>query len=152
MLNLKYIRAIVCFSPILMATSSKIAVSRAENLFQMLFEDGHISSDVADKSKKEYKILLPDKEFLKAAKDFSISDRVDGFFKQHVKNNSDFHKHPKLILILSNGKGRVEGGFSIIESIILNGTKERTVIVQRTVHDWILHSGKRLSRDMWTNV
>ena len=54
----------------------------------------------------------------------------------------------KLILILSHGSGRVEGGFSINESIILNGMKERSVIAQRTVHNWILHSGERLSRDL----
>ena len=77
----------------------------------MLLEDGHISSDVADKSKKEYKNLLLDKKFLKAAKDFSISDRIDGFFNQHVKNDSDFHKFLKLILILSHGNGRVGGFF-----------------------------------------
>ena len=106
--------------------------------------------NVADKSKKEYKNLLLDNGFLKAAKDFSISDRVDGCSKQHFKNDSVFHKSLKLILILSHGNGRVEGGFSINESIILNGMgmKEHTVIAQRTVHDWILHSGKRLSRDL----
>ena len=49
-----------------MATNSKVAVSKAESLFQVLFEDGHISSDVADKSKKEYRNLLFDKEFLAA--------------------------------------------------------------------------------------
>ena len=157
LLKFKYTRAVSCLLPILMATNSKIAVSRAESLFQMLFavsraEDGHISSDVADKSKKEYKDLLLEKEFLKAAKDFLISDRVDVFFKQDVKNNSDIHKHLKLILILSNEKGASKKGFSINQSIIINGMKERTVIAHRTVHGWILLSGKRLSRDTWTYV
>ena len=49
-LKFKYTGAIPCFSPILMATNSKVAASRAERLFQMIFEDGHISSDVAHKS------------------------------------------------------------------------------------------------------
>ena len=43
-LKFTYTGAISCFSPILMATSSKVGVSRTESLFQMLFEDGHISS------------------------------------------------------------------------------------------------------------
>ena len=37
------VQVISCFSLILVATSSKIAVSKAESLFQMLFEDGHTS-------------------------------------------------------------------------------------------------------------
>ena len=66
----------------------------------------------------------------------------------NMSKMTDIHKPLKLILILCHGNGRVEAGFSITESIILNDMKERTVIVQRTVHDWILHSGKRLSRDL----
>ena len=44
----------------------------------------------------------------------------------YVKNDSDFLKPLELILRLSHDNGRVEGGFSINESIILNGMKERT--------------------------
>ena len=118
----------------------------------MLFEDGYIFSDVADKSKKEYKNLLLDEDFLKAAKEFSISDRVDGFFRQHVKNDSDIYKSLKLILILSHGNGRVEGGFSINKSISLNGMRSAKSWPRKldTIGSFIQRSGCPVI--WWTNI
>ena len=133
---------------------------RFGTLLKILGESGLVSTVTAEKARKEYKILLHNKDFLEKAKEFDVkSQRVDDFHATIFSKGKDYQDLlfiTKKVLILSHGNGRVESGFSINEDLLNENMKQELIVAQRVVYGGVMQEGGILkvnvSKEMMAEV
>ena len=118
--------------------SAKSLVKGFSKLMETLIDLGHVSSESADKAKRQYSKLVDNKDFISEPKKFSInSDLVDEFYARILYSPSEVD----LIVILSHGNARVEFGFSINENLLQVNMKECSAVSQRLAYEGIYRCG-----------
>ena len=122
----------------------KSLIKRFSKLMDTLIDLGHVSSESADKAKRQYSKLIDNKDLISEAKKFSInSDRIDEFYAKILNSPSevDLIVLVRLCLILSHGNARMESGFSINENLLQINMKESSIILQRLASEGIHRGG-----------
>ena len=98
---------------------------------------------------REFKELTSKHEFIVQSKEFNLKEEgVDEFYYRVIGNKSDFialFMVVKPILILSHGNACVEAGFSVNNDLLLPNLKQRTIVSQSVVYDFVEQSGRPLS-------
>ena len=144
-LKYKLTRAISSLPPIEVSSLKPGVLKQRFALLVNLFHDFRlISSVVAEKAEKQYSQLISNSDFLKEAKKFCIiDDRVDDFYSRIIDSPTmvDLENVTRLVLILSHGNARVESGFSINSSILLENMLKETIVSQRLVYEGIHRTG-----------
>ena len=100
-------------------------------------------SESADKSRRQYRKLIDNKNFMSEAKEISInSDRVDEFYARILNSPSevDLIVTVRLYLILTHGNARVVSGLSVNENLLQVNMKESSIVLQRLAYESI-HRG-----------
>ena len=141
----KVVVGLSSLSPIQMLhVSAKSLVKGFSKLMETLIDLGHVSSESADKAKRQYSKLIDNKDFISEPKKFSInSDLVDEFYARILYSPSevDLIVIVPLCLILSHGNARVEFGFSINENLLQVNMKECSAVSQRLAYEGIYRCG-----------
>ena len=112
-------------------------------VLEKLVATKHFTSSIANEAKQQFSLFLSttvkdDKQtFLK----FDIDNtKLDVFLLSYLKDDPRFKSFTliaKFVCTLSHGQSKVERGFSVNKSILVENLQEESIIAQRTVIDYM---------------
>ena len=74
-------------------------------------------------------------------KAFTLHLRIDILYMELLKTNIEPREIVKIVLILSHGNARVEGGVSINEDMLSEIMPEEALVAHRIIYDGVVNNG-----------
>ena len=119
---------------------------RIQAALEVLSEYNYMTQSKCISIKSEYLELIEKPEVVTELKKCSkIKDRLDIFLMnlcEKCNSSSDLKRFMKIILVLFHGNAEVERSFSINKHFLVDNLEEKSLIAQRSVHDYITSIGK----------
>lgn len=136
--------ALSCFSPFAILKSVSDSVGQMTKLLEILHENRYVSAQNADAAKRQYAAMVESGDFISACKRFDFKNRLDQFFFENVgcqEESEELWQVIKIVLVVSHGNARVEGGFSVNKECLTPNLKQDTLKAQRIVCDAVKAAG-----------
>ena len=124
--------------PALILRNKKISISRLTKALGVFVECNRISGLDAEKVERDFKQLIENPKFEKAAQNFSRkTDRLDHFWMKSI-DQYDYSQHLakilQMIFVLYHSNATPERGFSINKQCLFDNQKEKSLVAIR--HVW----------------
>ena len=111
-------------------------------LCRHLLDKNLVTVDCADRAEASFKELVKSPVALQKLADFDeFTERLDDLYFPLVKNHRELRAVVKIVLIISHGNARVESGFNVNKDTLIDNLKERSLVGQRIVYDYISNIG-----------
>jgi len=134
-------RLLCCLNPSIMATDSTKAVCKLKGLLTLLAKASRVSWRECDSLKMEFSDFVCGLEGNRKQQfaEFSPStQRLDEFLCANMRPDcASAWKIVQTVMLLSHGQASVERGFSFNKEIVCDNLKEKSLIAQRTIVDYL---------------
>lgn len=153
-LNYSLVKHLTCLNPNKMVSHKEECLGKFKKLLTLLHNASKFTEGECEQIQQEYLLFLDNIPKFGVAKFTGFNpdhDSSDDFFCEILSGDRSYvllTKLMKLVMCLSHGQASVERGFSINKKIEVENMKEKTLIAQRTICDYVTKAGGILNVGM----